>query len=75
MFINNNNILHVIVVLFFFSVQEVASADDAMLWNSVSDSIATQTDPTAPNEICLHGKAYAMSDEGDGDYLKIVPNK
>ena len=52
-----------------------ASAEDAILFQTISDAIAVQDDPTAPNEVCLHGKAYAMADEGDGDFLKIVPNK
>ena len=65
-------ILLVIIVL-FLSVE--ASAEDAILFQTISDSLAIQDDPTAPNEVCLHGKAYTMADEGDGDYLKIVPNK
>ena len=49
-------------------------AETAVIWNSVSDSVAVQSVEGA-EELCLSGKAYAMPDEGEGDYLKIVPNK
>jgi len=62
------------IVILFFSA-EASANEDAILFQTISDSIAIQDDPTAPDEVCLHGKAYAMADEGDGDYLKIVPNK
>jgi len=61
------------ILFLFFSVE--ASAEDAILFQTISDAIAIQDDPSTPAEVCLHGKAYAMADEGDGDYLKIVPNK
>ena len=61
------------IVVLFFSVE--APAEDAVLFQTISDSLAVQDDPAASAEVCLHGKAYAMVDEGDGDYLKIVPNK
>ena len=66
-------IILAIVVLFLSA--ENASAEDAILFQTISDSLAIQDDPAASAEVCLHGKAYAMADEGDGDYLKIVPNK
>lgn len=51
-----------------------AENPDAVIWNSISDSIALQTVEGA-EETCLSGKAYGMPDEGEGDYLKILPNK
>ena len=67
-------ILILAIVVLFFSV-EASANDDAILFQTISDSLAVQDDPTASAEVCLHGKAYAMADEGDGDYLKILPNK
>jgi len=67
--------IYIILAIGVLFLSAVASAEDAILFQTISDSIAIQDDPTAPNEVCLHGKAYAMADEGDGDYLKIVPNK
>jgi len=66
-------IILLIVVLFFSA--EASANEDVILFQTISDSLAVQDDPAAPAEVCLHGKAYAMADEGDGDYLKIVPNK
>ena len=67
--------IYILLSILFLSFSVEASAEDAILFQTISDSIAVQDDPAAPAEVCLHGKAYAMADEGDGDYLKIVPNK
>ena len=67
--------IYIILAIGVLFLSAVASAEDAILFQTISDSIAIQDDPAAPNEVCLHGKAYAMADESDGDYLKIVPNK
>ena len=68
--------IYILLSILFLSYSvENASAEDAILFQTISDSIAIQDDPAASAEGCLHGKAYAMADEGDGDYLKIVPNK
>lgn len=64
--------LHAVVLM---ALPFRASADAAALWHSTADSIAVQSDPAAAPKSCLSGKAYSTPDEGDGDYLKILPNK
>lgn len=51
-----------------------AAGENAVIWASHADSIAVQT-VEGGEELCLSGKAYLAPDEGDGEFLKILPNK